>query len=122
MGINIYENFNNIYYVSQMEKELSKLTKGKKDFAKWLRNQLAFLDAEGVETVLQRKPFEKLTNQELYKIKHISPHNERILYFATVDENVILLTAFCEKNKSDYRLAIDLANQRKNKVLKELEK
>ena len=89
-------------------------------YLKWLYTWLSVLDHEGMNA-LNLEQFEHLkgtTDPSLYAIRH--PHsqiNERYLYFYTDDESTILLTAFKEKNTSDYQSAI----ARAERIIEELE-
>lgn len=118
MEILNYTGFDKIYYLDVFEKELSKLTKQDPKYANWLERKLEILE-RGATAATDGKQFEKLSNCELFSIRHVSKQNERIIYYIIdEDDSVILLCAFNERNKSDYRNAISKAIQR----LKILEK
>lgn len=73
---------------------------------------MAVLEIEK-EKAIDLPQFEKLTGQgKLYSIRHPeSKKNVRVIY-TIVDNLVILLTAFLEKNDGDYQNAIKTANKR----------
>ena len=78
-------------------------------YMKWLYTWLSVLDSEGINALILEQ-FEHLkgtNNPNLYAIRH--PHskiNERYIYVYADGERTILLTAFKEKNTSDYQSAI----------------
>jgi len=78
-------------------------------YLKWLYTWLAVLDSEGM-SALTLEQFEHLKgtdNPNLYAIRH--PHskiNERYIYLYSDNESSVLLTAFMEKSKQDYKSAI----------------
>jgi hypothetical protein len=91
-----------------------KNTGEKKRYLRWLHTWLPVLDTLGM-AALTLQQFEYLKNTDsprLYAIRH--PHsqiNERYIY-VFVDEGItILLTAFKEKNTSDYEAAIARASR-----------
>lgn len=93
----------------------------KQSFLKKYQKSLRFL--EGLKTrcyIGNSKLFEKLLDEDnLYSIKLFGEKNIRILFiFMTInDENkAILLNAFEEKDKSDYEIAIKVANSRKDEI------
>lgn len=67
----------------------------------------------GKERAVDLPQFEKLAGEDrLYSIRHPeSKKNVRIIY-TIIDNVVILLTAFLEKNDGDYQKAINVANKR----------
>ena len=83
-------------------------------YMKWLYTWLTVLDSDGMNA-LSLEQFEHLngtSNPNLYAIRH--PHsqiNERYLYVYSDGESTILLTAFKEKNSSDYQFAIARAER-----------
>lgn len=118
MEIYNYESLGNIFYLGSFKRELSKLKRDNPNYAKWLDRKIKILsqDAAGATDGIH---FEKLSNQQLYSIRHPSKNNERVIYYIITDDNsVILLTAFAEHNDSDYQRSIERANQRL-KILKE---
>lgn len=113
------EGINSIYALSNMKKEFRKaVDEPWKETPPWQRYQkkliqdLAALEI-GKERAIDLPQFEKLAGEDrLYSIRHPeSKKNVRILY-AIIDNAVILLTAFLEKNDGDYQKAIDVANKR----------
>lgn len=120
MEILNYIGFDKIYFLDVFEKELSKLKKHDSKYASWLERKLEILE-HGATAATDGKQFEKLSNYELFSIRHVSKRNERIIYYIIdEDDSVILLLAFCERNKSDYRNAIDTALKRLKKLKEEL--
>lgn len=118
MEIHIYDDLDNIYYLDIFEKELSNLIKKDREYANWLDKKLKILE-KGAKAATDGKRFEHLKNTELFCIRHVSKQNERVIYYIIdEDDSVILLCAFQERNKSDYRNAISAASRR----LKELKK
>ena len=81
-------------------------------YLKWLNIWLTVLDNEGMNA-LTLEQFEHLKgteNPNLYAIRH--PHskiNERYIYLYSDNESTVLLTAFKEKSKQDYKFAITRA-------------
>lgn len=63
-----------------------------------------------IESLKMRSRFERLSNEELYVIRHVSKTNPRVV-FVTSDEdgNFILLNSFLEKSREDYEIAKDRA-------------
>ena len=108
--------FNHIYqaecFPDEVKAMFGKNTGDMRRYLKWLYTWLSVLDNEGMDA-LNLEQFEHLKstdNPNLYAIRH--PHsmiNERYIYVYADGENVILLTAFKEKNKSDYQSAIKRA-------------
>ena len=124
MEIQKLTGFSRIYQAECFPDELSKIF-GKnsgemKRYIKWLYVWLSVLDNDGIN-VLNLEQFEYLKgtiNPKLYAIRHPrSKINERYIYVYIENENVVLLTAFKEKNKSDYKSAIARAES----IFKELE-
>lgn len=115
------KDYNNIYAVDSFDSEYKSLfAKSKSDYShylKKLRFNLSILDKE-LKKAIQYQQFEQLENTNIYSIRHVSVINPRVIY-AYIDEagKVILLTAFKEKNASDYERGIKQAKQR----LKQLE-
>lgn len=113
------EGINSIYALSVVKKEFRKaVDEPWKEIPPWQRYQrkliqdLAVLEIEK-EKAIDLPQFEKLTGQgKLYSIRHPeSKKNVRVIY-TIVDNLVILLTAFLEKNDGDYQNAIKTANKR----------
>ena len=79
---------------------------------------------EGLKTrcyIGNSKLFEKLLEEDdLYSIRLFGEKNIRILFiFVTInaENKAILLNAFEEKNKSDYKIGIKVANSRKDEII-----
>jgi len=117
--------FDRIYqaecFPDEVNKMFGKSTGEKKRYMKWLYTWLSVLDSDGMNA-LNLEQFEYLkgtSNPNLYAIRH--PHsqiNERYIFVYADEESSILLTAFKEKNASDYQLAI----RRAEHIFEELEK
>lgn len=113
----------NIYAISTVKKEFRKaVDEPWKEEPPWMRYQrtllqdLAVLDIEK-EGAVQLAHFEKLSGvEDLYSIhRPESTKNVRVLY-TIIEDNVILLTAFLEKNDGDYQRAIKIAQNRRKWV------
>ena len=111
----------NTYAISNVKKEFRKaVDEPWKDEPPWKRYQqkliedLAVLDQEK-ERAIDLQCFEKLSGVDrLYSIRHPeSKKNVRVIY-TIEEENIILLTAFLEKNDGDYKRAIRIAKKRLN--------
>lgn len=94
----------------------------KQNFLKKYQKSLRFL--EGLKTrcyIGNSKLFEKLLEEDdLYSIRLFGEKNIRILFiFVTInaENKAILLNAFEEKNKSDYKIGIKVANSRKDEII-----
>ena len=124
MGIIKLDGFERIYAVEQFPKEWEKLFKKqhKKRIAAddWLANNLALLDENAaLQTMQNHEHYEPVisSHPQLYSIHNKSELNQRVLYYIITEKNeVLLLTAFIEKKKSDY----DLATQRAENRIKHL--
>ncbi len=110
---------NSIYAISSVKKEFQKaVNEIWKSNPPWSRYQkkligdLVVLDQDK-EKALDYPQYEKLTGEDnLYSIRHPeSKKNVRVLYTIWLG-NVILLTAFLEKNDADYQRAIKKAKNR----------
>lgn len=109
----------NTYAVSSVRKEfIQAVNEPWKETPPWKRYQeklimdLAVLEQEQ-ERAIDLPQFEKLAGvDDLYSIRHPrSRKNVRVIY--TINEDsIILLTAFLEKNNSDYQRAIARADAR----------
>ena len=113
------QGINKTYAISNVKKELKKaVDEPWKDIPPWQRYQkkliqdLAVLEQE-MEQAIKLPQYEKLTDKErLYSIRHPeSKKNLRIIY-TIVDNAVIGLVAFLEKNEGDYENAINIAKKR----------
>lgn len=110
---------NNTYAISNVKKEFKKAVNEEwkenppwKRYLKKLIEDLAVLEEEK-ERAIDLPQFEKLDGSDrLYSIRHPeSRKNVRVLY--VIEEgNIILLTAFLEKNAGDYSRAIKIAKGR----------
>lgn len=106
-----------IYYLEPFEKELQSLFgKSKTEYShymKYLIECLTVLDKTPAH--LSTPPFEhlKVDGYDLYRIKSKSnKNNVRVIYLYTYDEDIVLLCAFQEENKSDYHNNINKAKSR----------
>ncbi len=115
----IINGLDDIYIISNVRKEFEKaVNEAWKEKPPWERFQkkliadLAVL-SELKERAIDLQQFEKLSGEkELYSIRHPETRkNIRVVY--TIDEHqIILLTAFLEKNDGDYLRAIRTARKR----------
>lgn len=115
----IINGLDDIYIISNVRKEYEKaVNEAWKEKPPWERFQkkliadLAVL-SELKERAIDLQQFEKLSGEkELYSIRHPETRkNIRVVY--TIDEHqIILLTAFLEKNDGDYLRAIRTARKR----------
>ena len=118
MKIEKVDGFRRIYQAEVFPDEVEAMFKKNKGQRKrylfWLYTLLTILDYEG-KNALTRQQFEHLSdtsNPNLYAIRHPqSQINERYIYVYIDDEAVIMLTAFKEKNKKDYKPAIERAKR-----------
>lgn len=110
------KDYNNIYAVDVFMDEYNALFgKSKSDRVKYLKklySNLRILDAE-MQKAIQYQQFEKLSDESLYSIRHVSTVNPRVI-FAYIDNNnkVVLLSSCKEKRRSDYDNALKQAKQR----------
>lgn len=113
------DDFNRIKCLDVFEDELNKLFSKsipeKKKYLNFLYAELHKIDNR-TETIQREEPI-NYKDITLYSIRKRAQKNTRVLYFYMKDDNIILLTAFDEKNKSDY----DNANERAYRRLKNLE-
>lgn len=124
MEILKYSEFRRVYRVDAFDKELKKLfnksSREYKDYLIYLVERLRFLEDSNCR--LTEGSFEKLTvtEYELYRIKQKSKgKNVRVIYFYRENDDIVLLAAFEENNKSDYRNNIDKAISRIKHIEKE---
>lgn len=113
--------FRNVYEADCFSKEFREMTKEKTvlnppypRYQKWLLRSLTILEELGREA-LKLSGFEQLkdTEPELCSIRYPhSPLNPRVLFMYLGEGNILLLTAFKEKNKSDYARNIVVAQSR----------
>ena len=116
MKIQRIAGFNRIYqadcFLDEVKAMFGKNTGEMRRYFKWLYAWLHILDTKGMDA-LNYEQFEHLKDTEkphLCAIRH--PHsiiNERYLYVYMDDEAAVLLTAFMEKDKRDYKTAIKRA-------------
>ena len=102
-------------FYDELNKLFSKSIPEKKKYLKFLYAELHKIDNRK-ETIQREEPI-NYKDITLYSIRKRAQKNTRVLYFYMEDDNIILLTAFDEKNKSDY----DNANERAYKRLKNLD-
>lgn len=117
--------FSQIYEVDCFQKEFKEMSDEKFVFEppypryqKWLIGKLRVLE-EFKEEAIKLRDFEYLegTSPKLYSIRYPkSKLNPRVIYAYLDEGEILLLTAFKEKNSSDYDRHIKLA-QRRIKVL-----
>ncbi len=108
------DEFNSIYYVDVLNKEISKLfgksVGERKKFLMFLSSALSKLDISNNPPTTT--PFEKLggknDNIDLYRIKYKDrDNNVRVIYYWNSNDEKILLNVFKETDKSDYRESIN---------------
>lgn len=118
MEIVHFDEFNRITYLDVFEDELNKLysksIQEKTKYLKFLFAELHKIDNRN-ETINREEPI-NYKGINLFSIRKRFKKNTRVLYFYMKDDNIILLTAFDEKNKSDY----DNAKERSYRRLKKL--
>lgn len=108
--------FQNIYQVDCFGEEFRGLFKNNlsdvKRYEKWLRRRLKILDSSGI-LATDGVSFEKIENN-IYSIRYPeSKHNPRVIYSFFIEHgSIILLTAFLEKNSTDYEFAKQRAKNR----------
>lgn len=113
MGINIIEDFNRVYQLSGLDKNLERLFKGDtasfRKYLKHLRAKLIILDSKDIVNALQDKNIELLSGykEDIYSITYINKKKNPRILFAVIDNRIILIDAFLEERSSDYRNAID---------------
>lgn len=103
-----------VFYVNTFEKDLKKqFAKSNAELTEYYKYLLANLTVlDEAATPPTEGNFEKLTldNYNIYRLKSPSKRkNVRVLYFYLENDNIILLSAFQEKNKSDYKNNINKA-------------
>lgn len=121
------EGLDNIYAVDVFRKEFIKAVSEEwknsppfERYQKKLIRDLAVLELEK-ERAIDLPEFEKIKDASgIYSIRHPeTPMNIRILYYISDNGEIILLTAFSEKNSGDYRIAIRRAVKRLDMLLSE---
>lgn len=129
MNIKCFDNYNNIFACDLFVEEKGKLYEKNKvdqvNYGKWLDRQLRFLDTTGLRVLVDHKhAFEKLSEvkEEIYSITYREfPGNPRILFFAKIEDGepdtFVLLVAFKERSKGDYKRYIPVAKERRKAVL-----
>ena len=119
MEIYKYKGFDNIFYTGKFAGELQNLIQDDRNYMRWLNKQLSILN-EGAKQATDGVKFEKLKKEQLWSIRR--PHsqqNQRVIYYIIDEDNtVILLSAFKEKNTSDYRKYVELSNNRIDEIKK----
>ena len=119
------QGLNNVFEIDVFHDEFSDAVNEawKKDppfmrYQRKLIQDLAVLIQEK-ERAIALPQFEKLKNTKgIYSIKHPETRkNVRVLYYISDEEDIILLTAFLEKNDNDYKIAISRAEKRRDWLL-----
>lgn len=114
------EGYCKIYAVEIFGKEYRSLFgKSLKDFndcLSKLNTNLEILDSSTIEEALTYPQIEQLKNCGLYAIRHKSKINPRVILAFNYESNIILLTSFKEKSKSDYDNAIVRAKERMREI------
>ena len=119
-----YKEYDNIFICGPCENEIKNLYKKDPQLTTqydiWLHKRLLFLDSRGLLDLLESMPkiFEKVqgASEELYIIRHREFNgNPRILFLANLENGeytYVLLTAFHELNRGDYKRSIKCAEAR----------
>ena len=98
------DDFDRIVYLDSFQKELQKLySKSQDEYKKYLNflySELHKIDNRS-DTINREEPI-IYNGIPLYSIRKKMKKNTRVLYYYMKDNRVILLTAFDEKNRSDY--------------------
>ena len=122
MRIESLDEYKNIYAVSSFWDNYRRLF-GKDSSSyqrekKRLLTNLNMLDTCPLIELLNLAPFERLTNEDLYVIRHVSKHNPRVIFVAGDDDgNFYLIHSFLEKDRSDY----EIAKQKAKDIIKQLQ-
>ena len=129
MELKHYNVTDKIFYIDVVARELKKLFSNdkfnEKRYYDWLDLKLKLLDVRNLQSLLveSSRDFEKLSGQEkmpVYSLRNIKISGNIRVIFSTYDldgeEIIILLTAFKEKNKGDYKESIDRAKNRLKEV------
>lgn len=129
MELKHYNETDKIFYIDVVARELKKLFSNdkfnEKRYYDWLDLKLKLLDVRNLQSLLveSSRDFEKLSGQEkmpVYSLRNIKISGNIRVIFSTYDldgeEIIILLTAFKEKNKGDYKESIDRAKNRLKEV------
>lgn len=118
MKIEKLEGFKRIYqaecFPGDVETLFGKNKGERKRYLSWLYTWLTILDEQGMDALalLQFEHLQDTDNPHLYAIRHPrSQINERYIYVYADGEAAILLTAFMEKSKEDYKPAIARATR-----------
>ncbi|WP_028828467.1 hypothetical protein [Proteocatella sphenisci] len=107
-----YPGESEIYGYRDFNSELMSIVKksGKqKEIALGIRKYYDMLGKMSLQELIRNKHFEKLkdTKHDLYCIRFLKQLNLRIIFiFMEDDGRKVLIHAFSEKNKSDYKIAI----------------
>lgn len=104
--------YNTIYALSTFKSDYRKMfSKSENEYDRHLRKlrlNLNILDEKHLSVLNGSYPqFEKLTNENLYSIRHITQMNPRVIFaYVSEENNILLLTCTLEKSSSDYASAL----------------
>lgn len=112
------DEFNRVYFLDSFQSDLDKLykknQKEKKEYMFFLFAQLSKIEHRN-ENIKHVEPIE-YKDVTFHCIRKKTKKNTRVLYYYLDDNKIVLLTAFNEKNKSDYDRGKELAYNRLKKI------
>lgn len=104
MNVKSLDGYERIDIVEPFENELNKLytknQKEKHDYLKFLQEELHKIENRN-EHINRAEPIQ-YKDVTLYSIRKRMKKNTRVLYYYMKNNRILLLTAFVEKNDSDY--------------------
>ena len=117
MKLLLHSGYKKIYAVDSFWEEYQKLFG--KDLDSYVKEKevlltrLQMLDGRPLSELLRLSAqFERLSNEDLYVIRHVSKRNPRVIFVTSDEEgNVVLLNSFLEKKRGDYEIAKDKARE-----------
>lgn len=118
MKLLLLSGYKKIYAVDSFWEEYQKLFG--KDLDSYVKEKevlltrLQMLDGRPLSELLRLSAqFERLSNEDLYVIRHVSKRNPRVIFVTSDEEgNVVLLNSFLEKKRGDYEIAKNKARER----------
>ena len=118
MKLLLLSGYKKIYAVDSFWEEYQKLFG--KDLDSYVKEKevlltrLQMLDGRPLSELLRLSvQFERLSNEDLYVIRHVSKRNPRVIFVTSDEEgNVVLLNSFLEKKRGDYEIAKNKARER----------
>lgn len=118
MKIEKVSDFEHIYMVEVFADEFSNLfdSSDSKRYKSWLYRTLKNYEEGNLKRNVHYEPIKGYNNLYAFRYPH-SKLNPRVIYaYINGHNNLILLTAFLERKKSDYTIGIERAEQRKKKI------